>query len=136
MKVILNKERLIENFKAEYKEFSDFEGSQSYEHEFDSNQELTLQEFEERKKETVDFINSLTEEKIIELSKNLAKKKNGKPRKSSVIHIFVGDIGYWICEWYVTYITYRIVVRAKDEDTVEVCFEDTQINGDEYPIVY
>lgn len=136
MKVILNKEQLIKEFEEKYEDCIKCEGSQSYEHEFDSDQELTPQEMEERKKETIDFINSLTEEKIIELSKNLAKKKNGKPRKSSVIHIFVGDIGYWICEWYVTYITYRIVVRAKDEDTVEVCFEDTQINGDEYPIVY
>lgn len=136
MKVILNREKLIKDFKEKYEYYINYGEAQSYDHELDSEQKLTLEELKERKQETINFINNLTEEKIIKLANNLAKKKNGKPRKNSVIHIFIGDIGYWICEWYETYMTYRIVIRAKDEDAVEVSFEDTQINGDEYPIVY
>jgi hypothetical protein len=63
---------------------------------------------------------------MIEANNKLAKKKNGKFRKGSVITLIDINIARYVTDFTSCWYHKRIALRAIDEDTVEVVLEGTQ----------
>lgn len=137
MKVVnFDKQGIIDELvtiKNEYQE--EYYETQSYDVRDEDGPTLTKEEHEARVQKAIDFVTELSEERVLDSVGGMSLKKNGKPRKNAIAHIFVLDVGHWFVEWYTTYATHRIVTRALSEDELEVKLESTNINAGEYPCV-
>lgn len=129
MNINFDKEQILVEL-DKMKQYSEEDVCQSYDQECDSDERLTKEEHEERIQNAIDFVKALTDDEILKSVDSMTKKKNGKPKKRSIVQLFVGDTGYWFVEWYVSYCTFRIVSRAIDENNLEVVLEKEHIiNG-------
>lgn len=131
MKILFDKDKMIEEINRIGYRYEDY--NQSYE--CDEDETISEDEFKKRIKDALNFVNSLTEDKLQSAIKGLNLKKNGKPKKNSIAHLFVFDVGFWFVEWYLTFSTYRIVARAIDEDTMDISLESSNINTGEFPYI-